>query len=247
MWIKRLISQPHLCASQGTFWRFNPSRHRRLERDRPLEGHRLDARIPRRGRDELRVVRVLPARAATFRSALSSLRVQSQRRRASSKCLDRQIGEYRILSIQLSATAPLRDHCTEWRATQIPAEFPPYRQSSSQPQSRLLQFTLSALYYAPGCKSVPSLAQRAPSSVTLRFAQGKPSVHPRLIPFATLKARLRSIFALSCFVRSPNSQPLTTFILSTFPHQQRWSHLFIHFVHFFLNKATIVCIFAAFR
>jgi len=26
-------------------------------------------------------------------------------------------------------------------------------------------------------KSVPSLAQRAPSSVTLRFAQGKPSVH----------------------------------------------------------------------
>ena len=87
-------------------------------------------------------------------------------------------------------------------------------------------------------KSVPSLAQRAPSSVTLRFAQGKPSVHPRLISFATLTAGLRSIFALSCFVRPPNSQPLTTFILSTFPHQQRWSHLIFHFVHFFLNKAA---------
>ena len=51
-------------------------------------------------------------------------------------------------------------------------------------------------------KSVPSLAQRAPSSVTLRFAQGKPSVHPRLISFATLTAGLRSSFALSCFVSS---------------------------------------------
>ena len=30
---------------------------------------------------------------------------------------------------------------------------------------------------ASALKSVPSLAQRAPSSVTLRFAQGKPSVH----------------------------------------------------------------------
>jgi hypothetical protein len=59
-----------------------------------------------------------------------------------------------------------------------------------------LKSQLSAL------KSVPSLAQRAPSSVTLRFAQGKPSVHPRLISFATLTAGLRSIFALSCFVSS---------------------------------------------
>jgi len=41
----------------------------------------------------------------------------------------------------------------------------------------------------------------APSSVTPRFTQGKPAVHPRLISFATLTAGLRSSFALSCFVR----------------------------------------------
>jgi len=129
--------------------------------------------------------------------------------------LDRQIGEQRHRH---------REHCL------------PHGRDDLRVVRR--QFTISALYYAPGCKSVPSLAQRAPSSVTLRFAQGKPSVHPRLISFATLTAGLRSIFALSCFVRPPNSQPLTTFILSTFPHQQRWSHLIFHFVHFFLNKAA---------
>ncbi len=31
------------------------------------------------------------------------------------RSLDRQIGEHRISSIQLRASAPLRDHCTNWR------------------------------------------------------------------------------------------------------------------------------------
>ena len=33
--------------------------------------------------------------------------------------IDRQVGEHRISFIQLSATAPLRDHCTEWYTTQV--------------------------------------------------------------------------------------------------------------------------------
>ena len=138
--------------------------------------------------------------------------------------LDRQIGEQRHRH---------REHCL------------PHGRDDLRVVRR--QFTISALYYAPGCKSVPSLAQRAPSSVTLRFAQGKPSVHPRLISFATLTAGLRSIFALSCFVRPPNSQPLTTFILSTFPHQQRWSHLIFHSVQILLNKPRRAYIFATFH
>jgi len=152
--------------------------------------------------------------AATFRSALCSLRFQPRRRRASS---------------------PWPRSSDRGAPPQTPRPLPPTWEG--RPQSRLFQFTLSALYYAPGCKSVPSLAQRAPSSVTLRFAQGKPSVLPRLISFATLTAGLRSIFALSCFVRSPNSQPLTTFILSTFPHQQRWSLSHSSLCSFFLEQS----------
>jgi len=89
--------------------------------------------------------------AATFRSALCSLRFQPRRRRASS---------------------PWPRSSDRGAPPQTPRPLPPTWEG--RPQSRLFQFTLSALYYAPGCKSVPSLAQRAPSSVTLRFAQGKP-------------------------------------------------------------------------
>ena len=49
-------------------------------------------------------------------------------------------------------------------------------------------------------KSVPSLAQRAPSSVTLRFAQGKPSVHH------LRTVVLRQLSSLSSQVSSLRSQ-----------------------------------------
>ena len=112
--------------------------------------------------------------------------------------IDRQVGEHRISFIQLSATAPLRDHCTEWYTTQV---------------LRVVRrhFTPDSFHSLP-------LRRGSEASLHCRASSGLPTLSPLLLLY----------FQLS---HTSNAGP----------------SLIFHFVHFFLNKATIVCIFATFR
>ena len=191
----------------------------------PLEGHRLDARIPRRGRDDLRVVRVLPAPGSNFQvcSLLPQVSVSETQS-------------------QLAVASIVRSGSTATDTANTASH-------------------MGGTTSASSVDSLPSQPFITPlgASLFLHLPRG----HPVQSPFASLRANLRftpdsfhslplrrgSEASLHCRASSglPTLSPLTTFILSTFPHQQRWSHLIIHFVHFFLNKVAACRIFAAFR
>ena len=93
----------------------------------------------------------------------------------------------------------------------------------------------------PGCKSVPSLAQRAPSSVNPSLRSGQTFGSP---PDSFHSLPLRRGSEASSHGRASSGLPTLSPLLLLYFQLSHTSNAgptsFIHFVHFFLNKATIV-------